>query len=255
MAAAAPPPPRSRASDFVWGRKLGQGSFGAAFEVVRTINDRTYVIKQCFIGRMSQAEQDDAIHEVHLLASLSHEYIVKYHDSFIAPGALNIVMEHCPGGDLAALIQGCTRCGNRLAEATIWRYTLQLCSALSFIHLKKILHRDLKAANVFLGRNGDIRLGDFGVSKVLEKTSDLAKTRVGTPYFMSPELCRSQAYSAKSDIWALGCLVYELCALRPPFQAGNLASLVLAIIKCVAPPPTIGPSPLPAAVGGCGRSI
>ena len=162
-------PPRSRARDFVWGRKLGQGSFGAAFEVVRIANDRTYVIKQCHIGRMSQDEQEDAIREVHLLASLQHEYIVKYHDSFIKPGTLNIVMESCCGGDLSSLVQDCRRRGKRLAESRIWRYFLQLGAALSYIHSRKILHRDLKTANVFVARNGDVRLGDFGVSKVSEK--------------------------------------------------------------------------------------
>ena len=225
------PPARSVADDFRWGRKLGQGSFGVVYEVHRKACGRRFVVKQCHIGRMSRAEQEEAITEVHLLASLKHEYIVQYHDSFIGAGQLNIVMEHCPGGDLASKLAELRKRGQRLPEASVWRYLLQVASALRFVHKEKILHRDLKSQNVFLGANGDVRLGDFGVSKLLESTSDLARTKVGTPYFMSPELCESRPYSSKSDVWALGCLLYEMVALRPPFEADNIASLVLRIIR------------------------
>ena len=229
--AATPAPPRSVPTDFRWGRKLGQGSFGVVYEVHRKVCGRRFVVKQCNMRRMSRAEQEEAITEVHLLASLRHEYIVQYHDSFISAGQLNIVMEHCAGGDLAAKLAELRRRGQRLPEALVWRYLLQLASALRFVHNEKILHRDIKSQNVFLGAKGDVRLGDFGVSKLLESTSDLARTKVGTPYFMSPELCESRPYSSKSDIWALGCLLYEMVALRPPFEADNIASLVLRIIR------------------------
>ena len=225
------PEARSVPMDFVWGRELGRGSFGVVYAVSRKKDGRKYVIKQCQIGRMSRAEQEEAIREVHLLASLRHDYIVQYHDSFIGQGRLNIVMELCPGGDLASKLAALRQRSQRLPEASVWRYLLQVVSALRFVHSRKILHRDLKAQNVFVGTDGNVRLGDFGVSKLLESTSDLARTKVGTPYFMSPELCESRPYSSKSDIWALGCLLYEMLALRPPFESDNIASLVLKIIR------------------------
>jgi NIMA (never in mitosis gene a)-related kinase len=231
MAAPPPLPPRSVPGDFRWGRKLGQGAFGVVYEVHRKVCGRRFVVKQCNMRRMSRAEQEEAITEVHLLASLRHEYIVQYHDSFISAGQLNIVMEHCAGGDLATKLAELRRRGQRMPEASVWRYLLQVASALRFVHNEKILHRDIKSQNVFIGAKGDVRLGDFGVSKLLESTSDLARTKVGTPYFMSPELCESRPYSSKSDIWALGCLLYEMVALRPPFEADNIASLVLRIIR------------------------
>merc|ERR1719487_1931278 len=107
-------------------------------------------------------------------------------------------MELCPGGDLASKLAVLRQRSQRLPEASVWRYLLLLVSALRFVHSRKILHRDLKAQNVFVGTDGNVRLGDFGVSKLLESTSDLARTKVGTPYFMSPELCESRPYSSKS---------------------------------------------------------
>ena len=221
----AQPEARSVPMDFVWGRELGRGSFGVVFAVSRKKDGRKYVIKQCQIGRMSRAEQEEAIREVHLLASLRHDYIVQYHDSFIGQGRLNIVMELCPGGDLASKLAALRQRSQRLPEASVWRYLLQVASALRFVHSRKILHRDLKAQNVFVGTDGNVRLGDFGVSKLLESTSDLARTKVGTPYFMSPELCESRPYSSKSDIWALGCLLYEMVELKPPFDSTNMRGL------------------------------
>ena len=138
------PPARSVADDFRWGRKLGQGSFGVVYEVYRKACGRRFVVKQCNMRRMSRAEQEEAITEVHLLASLRHEYIVQYHDSFISAGQLNIVMEHCAGGDLATKLAELRRRGQRLPEASVWRYLLQLASALRFVHNEKILHRDIK---------------------------------------------------------------------------------------------------------------
>jgi len=93
----------------------------------------------------------------------------------------------------------------------------------------KILHRDLKPANVFLDEHHNVKLGDFGLARVLHHDSSFAKTFVGTPYYMSPEQMSKAHYNEKSDLWSLGCLVYELCALAPPFTAPNQKMLAVKI--------------------------
>lgn len=106
-----------------------------------------------------------------------------------------------------------------------------MCQALKYIHLKKILHRDIKTQNVFLDAEGRIKLGDFGISKVLENTMDYAKTSLGTPFFLSPEICNGEKYNYKTDIWMLGCVIFELCTLKKPFTGENLIILMTNIIK------------------------
>ena len=91
---------------------------------------------------------------------------------------------------------------------------VQICAALKYIHKRRVLHRDVKASNVFLTASGCVKLGDFGISRVLQGTRDKATTVAGTPAYMSPEMCQSKEYTLKSDIWALGCLLYELCTFN-----------------------------------------
>lgn len=99
------------------------------------------------------------------------------------------------------------------------------------VHDRKIIHRDLKGQNIFLTKNNMIKLGDFGIARVLGKTMEKAKTMVGTPYYLSPEIIEQKAYSFKTDIWSLGVILYELCALKPPFNADSLHFLALKIVK------------------------
>lgn len=103
--------------------------------------------------------------------------------------------------------------------------------ALEYIHGRKVLHRDIKASNIFLTGNNTVKLGDFGISRVLENTWDAAQTVVGTPYYMSPEVCENKPYTYKSDAWSLGCVLYELCTLEHAFSADNLLGLVYKIVQ------------------------
>jgi len=107
----------------------------------------------------------------------------------------------------------------------------QICLAIKHIHDKKILHRDLKSQNIFLTKNGLIKLGDFGIAKCLNFTLDKAKTVVGTPYYLSPEIIENKPYSYKSDIWSLGVLLYEMICLKVPFDASSLPMLYMKIVK------------------------
>lgn len=95
---------------------------------------------------------------------------------------------------------------------------MQICFAVKYLHDKNILHRDLKLSNIFISSNGDIKLGDFGIAKVLNNTDEFAKTIVGTPYYLSPEICQKKPYNHKSDIWSLGCVLYELMNLKHAFE-------------------------------------
>ena len=227
----------STRSDFELGVRLGKGSFGEVFAAKRHKDGRTYVIKMIRIAELSQKEQRAAVNEVHVMASLSSPFVVRYFDSFIEEGLLHIVMEYCSRGDLQQLIRSETENNAPpMDETRVWAIFLQVLLGLAYLHSKRILHRDLKSANIFLALGGSIKIGDLGVARVLGTESFFAKTCVGTPYYLSPELCEDKPYNDKSDMWALGCVLYELCTRKHPFDARNQGALVLKIIQGKYPP-------------------
>lgn len=139
-----------------------------------------------------------------------------------------IVMEYCEGGDMGHLIKKCKRDQDFIAEEIVWKIFMQIVLALYECHHRKegkILHRDLKPGNVFFDSKNNVKLGDFGLSRILSKDSQYASTHVGTPYYMSPEQIKESKYNEKSDIWSAGCVLYEMAALKPPFEAANQLSL------------------------------
>ena len=142
-------------------------------------------------------------------------------------------MEYWDGGDLSLVIKKTKKKNNAyIEEDVIWKIFAQLWLALKYCHYRSsnpILHRDIKPANVFIGNHDNVKLGDFGLSKELESSSRYAETNVGTPYYMSPEQINEEKYNNKSDIWSLGCIIYETCALKPPFQAENYLTLAMKI--------------------------
>lgn len=217
--------------------QIGRGQYANAQLVRETATGSTYVAKCVSLAALNEHDQDLAHQEVFLLQTLSNPYIVAYRDSFLIEGAntLVIVMEYCDRGDLRKAIKEKSKAGEHFAEEQVMTWFVQLCLALQYIHSEKVLHRDLKTSNIFLtvGPNGEevVKLGDFGISRVLENTTDGAVTIVGTPYYMSPEVCRSEPYNWKSDIWALGCVLYELCMLKHAFESSSLIGLVYKIVS------------------------
>jgi len=210
--------------------KLGKGSFGTVFKVKRKHDKKIYVIKQINISQLNKNMTAIALNEVQILSSLENPFIVKYFDSFIDKNYLNIVMEHCEGGDLANHLRG--QLGKPLSENTILKFFIQMCIGLRYIHSKRILHRDMKSLNVFLTKEQEIRIGDLGVAKTMSAGSvNSAKKAVGTPYYLSPEICEEKPYNEKSDIWSLGCILYELCAQKHPFEASSYGTLVIKILR------------------------
>uniref|UniRef100_A0A0G4I686 non-specific serine/threonine protein kinase n=1 Tax=Chromera velia CCMP2878 TaxID=1169474 RepID=A0A0G4I686_9ALVE len=221
-------------ADFSGWQLIGRGSFGTVYRVQRKSDGRQLVAKRIKIREMSARHRQDALNEVDILAKIRCEYIVEYIGSFVENDCLHIMMEYCERGDLSDFLK--KRGGQSLPENLIWRFFLQTCFGIAFLHLHKILHRDLKTMNIFLKSDNDVRVGDLGVAKVLSSHTNFAETVVGTPYYLSPELCEERPYNAKSDIWALGCVLYELCTFRHPFEASNQAALVLKIIGGRYPP-------------------
>ena len=108
---------------------------------------------------------------------------------------------------------------------------MQICLALKYVHDRKILHRDLKTQNIFLTSKGEIKIGDFGIARVLQSTYDFAQTAIGTPYYLSPEICQEKPYNQKSDIWSLGCILYEIITLKHAFDATSMKALVFKILR------------------------
>jgi NIMA (never in mitosis gene a)-related kinase len=210
-------------------RTLGQGGFGKVILGRRKGDQVQVVIKEVRLTALPPKDRDNALREVRVLSSLKHPYIVEYLESFQARGCLYIVMSYADGGDLAEKIQKQgTKC---LAESEVLHYFIELALAIKYIHDRKILHRDLKGQNVFLTKDGTVKLGDFGIARVLDHTFQVCRTQIGTPYYLSPEICQGRAYNAKTDIWSLGCLLYELCTLKHAFSANGMNQLLRQIIS------------------------
>eukprot|EP01038_Epipyxis_sp_PR26KG_P006016 gene6016-8286_t len=209
---------------------LGKGSYGAAILVELKSNPaQKFVIKEIIIGHLKPTEQAAAKNEAEVLHQMSHSNITMYIESFVEASKLYIVMEHADGGDLSGAVQKRKTENKFWTEEEVMRIFVQICLALKHVHDQNILHRDLKSQNIFLTQKGVVKLGDFGIAKVLDAPDDQARTQIGTPYYLSPEICESKPYGRKSDVWSLGVVLYELVALELPFQATSLPQLVTKI--------------------------
>ena len=217
---------------------LGEGSFGKAYLAKCDKEDKKYVIKQVMMEGMTDQEKRETFNEAAILKKLDHPNIIKFKEVFLQrkpTEALNIVTEFADGGDLSQKIEQQKK--KPFPESQILDYITQICLALQHIHKKKIIHRDLKSGNVFLMKSGIVKLGDFGIAKGLKSTWEKAKTMVGTPYYLSPEIITNKPYDSKSDIWALGVLLYELMTFKMPFNAVSLPLLSIKINRGVYQPP------------------
>jgi len=186
-------------------------------------------VKEVDTSNMSRAQALEALEEINILGRVDSPYIVKYFDSFVDDQKINIIMEFCDHGDLHTYLAKLN--GKQLSENAVWKIFIQIVLAVHHLHSQNILHRDLKTLNIFLAKDNSIRIGDLGVAKILSAADTFVRSKVGTPYYLSPEVCEDRPYNNKSDIWSLGCVLYELCTLKHPFEAKNQAELIVKIVK------------------------
>ena len=210
--------------------KLGKGTFGIVYKVINEYESMIYVIKQISLNGLSKKQINQVYSEAKILSLINSKYVVKYRESFVEGEDLDIVMEYCDNGDLCNFLKKKKKKGLPLEEDLIWQIFIKITLGLTAIHKMKILHRDLKTLNIFLNKDMGIKIGDLGVAKELNQAS-FAKTLIGTPYYLSPEMCQDMPYNQKSDVWALGCILYELCTFRHPFNATNQGALIVKILN------------------------
>ncbi|TVY56274.1 G2-specific protein kinase nim-1, partial [Lachnellula suecica] len=259
--------------------KIGHGSFGIIRKVRRKQDGQVLCRKEINYVRMSQKEREQLHAEFAILSSLRHPNIVGYYhrEHLKSTQDLHLYMEYCGNGDLGRVIKDLALKKQYAEEGFVWSMFSQLVTALYRCHYGvdppevgsnvmglgntarprqpaggvMILHRDLKPENVFLGEDNSVKLGDFGLSKIMQ-SHDFASTYVGTPFYMSPEICAAERYTLKSDIWSLGCIMYELCSREPPFNAKSHFQLVQKIKEGkIAPLPGVYSPELSAVIKDC----
>ncbi|KAI9725772.1 MAG: G2-specific serine/threonine protein kinase [Chrysothrix sp. TS-e1954] len=237
--------------------QLGHGSFGIIRKVRRKSDGYVLCRKEISYLQMSSKEREQLQSELSILKGLRHPNIVAYYERehMKASSDLHIYMEFCEHGDLGKYIRELKGTKKTADEDFVWSVFTQLVTALYRCHYGEdppevgrnviglssdakplrskashamILHRDLKPENIFLGADASVKLGDFGLSKIMQ-SHDFASTYVGTPFYMSPEICAAEQYSLHSDIWAFGCIMYELCSKEPPFNARTHLELIQKI--------------------------
>jgi len=210
--------------------EIGKGSFGSISKIIRKSDKQILIWKQLNYEGIPDNEKLLIANEINLLREMNHPNIVKQYGTIndYKNSKLYIIMEYCEGGDLGKLILKNKQSKKLIDEKLIWSILIQLLRALDYIHNKKILHRDIKPSNIFFDNNFNIKLGDFGLSKRIY--NEYSNTFIGTPLYLSPEVLEIKPYNAKSDIWALGCTLYELATFVRPYEASNM-NILLGKIK------------------------
>jgi serine/threonine protein kinase len=223
--------------DFTIIKELGAGAFGKALLVIDNATRRHMVVK-ILKQRLDSNSTREAVSEIQSLRMLRHTNVVSLYDAWVdVDEHLHMLMEYCDGGDLQEYLPKM----HPMPTSLVLSFFAQLLIAMDYLHTKHILHRDIKCSNILICRSSlTLKIGDFGLSKCVDGTDDAAHTRLGTPFYMSPELVSSKNYTRKTDIWSLGVVFYQLLTNRVPFNAKNMPDLMRVILSSTPAHPTAG---------------
>jgi len=222
---------------YVCDKVIGKGSFGAAV-LVKDREGQDRIMKVIDLSGLNPRQREAAPTEPEIMKRLRHPYIVRYRESFLEKGMLAIVMDFAGAGNVLQQVEHArSQHQQSLPEERVVRYMAQALLGLKHMHSLNIIHRDLKSENLFLDSVDHLRIGDFGLARVMDRGAAVCVENhiVGTPYYLSPEICSQGVYSPASDMWALGCILCELATLGVPFDATNLPSLMMKITTKSAP--------------------
>ncbi|XP_072940524.1 serine/threonine-protein kinase Nek8-like [Epargyreus clarus] len=209
-------------------KTIGKGTYGNVYLCENKSNNVLTIVKDIEMNVKLHTHKKDITNEIDILSTMNHPNIIKFYNSYYIDNNVMICMEYASSGNLAEYMY--QRCPNLIKQQEILFYFCQVLLGVNHIHSLNIVHRDLKAENILLtGEHGIIvKIGDFGISKMLASAKKTS-TVIGTPYYLAPELCEGKPYDTKSDVWALGCLLYEMCTHKRAFESETLVGLVKAI--------------------------
>lgn len=224
--------------------ELGRGAFSIVYKVKSIKTGKIYCVKKIRLSTTDIQKNKAKTNEITILKKLQSQldpndptsknaiHLVQYYDSYIENGFLYIIMEYCEYGDLYSLLHSVQKHHLYIQEDILWDISYQCLLALEYLHSRKIIHRDIKLLNIFMSGDKTIKIGDMGMSKIIEEDINaMNMSRVGTPLFLAPELVKKEKYDYKIDIWSLGCSLYHLAKLVPPFNEENLIKLGNAIVN------------------------
>ncbi|KAA0147612.1 hypothetical protein FNF29_07259 [Cafeteria roenbergensis] len=225
------PVSRGRLSAYAVDRPIGKGKFSTVFRARRIEDGSLVALKRIRIfDALDERSRDKCLREIGLVRRVTHRHIVAFHEAFIdedpsQPGALTLILvfEFAQAGDLKRQLRKARERRARFDERVVWKYFAQVTAAVSCLHQQRIMHRDLKPANIFLSLDGTVKVGDLGLGRFLSEQSLEAHSKVGTPLYMAPEVLKGVGYGPPSDVWSLGCILYELAMLRSPFKEEGLS--------------------------------
>jgi NIMA (never in mitosis gene a)-related kinase len=215
-------------------KQLGQGSYGTVYKVRRQSDGKNYALKTVDLSALNQRQREDSVNEIRIMASVTSPFIIGFHEAIIHNHRLSIVSEYAQLGDLAHIITRKRQKHRPFKEEAIWRFMLEMLEGLRVLHERGIVHRDLKSANILVVAPDLFKIGDLGISTVLQQRQ-LAKTQIGTPMYLAPEVWKKRPYNSKCDIWSLGVLLYEMATFSYPYNARNARDLSVKVCTARAP--------------------